>query len=349
MGMRGRTLSATVTLILVAGCGGFSPGLKGQSGTKAKAFQDPAPPIEIDAKAAHAHAAHLSAPEWKGRNSASDGDHEATRYSEAYLKGLGFVTGRQPFTHWSFRGTAENLLAVVPGKASDKFVVIGCHKDHIGTGWDGKVYPGANDNAGGCAGVLEAGAALKRRADNGQQQEPTVLLMLFSGEEKGLIGSAFYVKNPVKPSADGALQSIQLEQIKGMVQLDVIANGQPDKFDIDTADGDTEAILADVRKTAARRGMVPAVRPFLEHRPHHAAARELPPGATSDHASFRRAGVRAVLFYAEPLHRYLHHHDDTVQERDRFKKDPDNVFNDEKLAKLAQLGLDQALTWGTGN
>ncbi len=345
--MQRKALAVGLALVGVVGCGTLSPALRTGGGTL-RAQDTAAPVVEIDARAAHAHAAYLSAPEWKGRDSASEGDHEATRYAETYLEGLGFATARQDFKHWSFQGTAQNLIALIPGKSPDKFVVIGAHKDHIGVGWNGKTYPGANDNAGGCAGVLEVGAALKRRIDRGDRPEPTVLLMLFSGEEKGLIGSAFYVKNPAIPTADGKLAPIGLEQIKGMVQLDVIANGVPDKFDTDSAGADSPELKASINRLAARYGMSTEFRPFTEHTPHGLAARELPPGASSDHASFRRAGVQALLFYAEPIHRYLHHPDDTVQERDRFPKDPDNVFNDEKLAKLSQLGLDQALAWGTG-
>ena len=234
---------------------------------------------------------------------------------------------------------------MVPGKSADRFVVVGAHKDHIGTGWNGKIYPGANDDAGGCAGVMEVGAALKRRIDRGQVPDATVLLMLFSGEEKGLIGSAFYAKNSVVPQADGNLKPIGIKQIAGMVQLDVIANGVLDKFDTDMAGAEDPKIKADVLALARRHHMTTQFRIFNEHRPQHIAAKELPPGASSDHASFRRAGVPAVLFYAEPIHKYLHHPDDTVQERDGFKKDADNIFNDEKLAKLSQLGMDQALSW----
>lgn len=336
---------AGLALAGVAGCGTLSPAFQ-RGGMVLRAQGAPAP-VEIDAKAAHAHAAYLSAPEWKGRDSASEGDAEATRYAEEHFKRLGFATARQEFKHWSFSGAAHNLIALVPGKVPDKFVVVGAHKDHIGVGWSGRIFPGANDNAGGCAGVLEIGAALKRRIDRGERPEPSVLLMLFSGEEKGLVGSGHYVKNPGVPADDGSLAPISLGQIKGMVQLDVIANGKPDKFDTDTAGAASPALRAEISRLAARHGMETSFRPFVEHTPHGPAARELPPGASSDHASFRRAGVQAVLFYAEPIHKYLHHPDDTVQERDRFQKDGDNVFNDEKLARLSQLGLDQALAWGT--
>lgn len=346
MGMRTRAFSLAAALA-IAGCGAVSQipaGNRGMGPFGAFDSQDP-PPVEIDARAAHAHAAYLSAPELAGRDSASPGDYEATRYAEEFFRRLGFVTGRQAFKHWSFKGTAENLIAVVPGKSADRFVVVGAHKDHIGTGWNGQVYPGANDDAGGCAGVMEIGAALKRRIDRGEVPDATVLLMLFSGEEKGLVGSAYYTRNPVVPHVDGTLKPIRIGQIAGMVQLDVIANGQPDKFDTDMAGARDPALEKQIQELARRHRMTTRFRIFEEHRPHHLAARELPPGASSDHASFRRAGVRAVLFYAEPIHRYLHHPDDTVQERDRFQKDPDNVFNDEKLARLAQLGLDQAMIW----
>lgn len=300
----------------------------------------------IDAASAHAHAAWLSDVRWRGRDSASEGDHEATRYAEATLNGLGIATLRQPFKNYSIRGTAENLVGLLPGADPTRFVVFGAHKDHIGQSFNGAIYPGANDDAGGCAGVLEIARTLVRQRNQGTLPPVSVLFILFSGEEKGLIGSRFYTQNPVAPGPGGQPVKLDLKQFNGMVQLDVIANGKPADFSTDTAGGDDAAIRQQVIDTARRMAMRPIFRTFVEHIPHaHDLGDELPPGASSDHASFRRAGVRAVLFYAEPIHKYLHHPADTVQERDTFKKAETEVFNDAKLARLTQLGLTQALEW----
>ncbi|MEB3298785.1 MAG: M28 family peptidase [Candidatus Sericytochromatia bacterium] len=300
----------------------------------------------IDAASAHGHAAWLSDLRWKGRDSASEGDHEATRYAESTLNELGIATLRQPFKHFSIKGTAENLVGLLPGADPTRYVVFGAHKDHIGQSFTGAIYPGANDDAGGCAGVLEIARTLSRQRAQGVLPPVSVLFILFSGEEKGLVGSRFYTQNPVAPDPAGKPIRLDLKQFRGMVQLDVIANGRPAEFATDTAGGQDTALRQQVMDTAARMAMRPVFRPFVEHIPHpHEPVDELPPGASSDHASFRRAGVRAVLFYAEPLHKYLHHPMDTVQERDTIKKADTDVFNDAKLARLTQLGLEQALAW----
>ncbi|MBM3260133.1 MAG: M28 family peptidase [Candidatus Sericytochromatia bacterium] len=300
----------------------------------------------IDAAAAHAHAAWLSDIRWRGRDSASEGDNEATRYAESMLRGLGIATLRQPFKNYSIRGQAENLVGLLPGADPTRYVVFGAHKDHIGQAFNGALYPGANDDAGGCAGVLEIARTLANQRNQGVLPPVSVLFILFSGEEKGLIGSRYYTQNPVAPGADGKPVKLDLKQFRGMVQLDVIANGKPADFSTDTAGGDDAAIRQQVIDTARRMAMRPIFRTFVEHIPHnHDVNDELPPGASSDHASLRRAGVRAVLFYAEPIHKYLHHPADTVRERDTFQKAETEVFNDAKLARLTRLGLEQALEW----
>jgi hypothetical protein len=86
---------------------------------------------------------------------------------------------------------------------ADETVVIGAHYDHLGRGEPGsrasfskEIHNGADDNASGTAMVLEMARRLARRVDPLPRR---VVFMAFSGEERGLLGSAYYVNHPLYP------------------------------------------------------------------------------------------------------------------------------------------------------
>ncbi len=95
------------------------------------------------------------------------------------------------------RDTA-NVVAVLPGSdpaLGDEHVILGAHLDHIGRQGD-VLFPGANDNASGSAAVMAAAAALSRGKFKPRR---TVVFILFSGEEQGLLGAEAYVADPLLP------------------------------------------------------------------------------------------------------------------------------------------------------
>ena len=99
--------------------------------------------------------------------------------------------------------TAEsrNVLAKLPGTThADEVVMFGAHWDAYGVGAadaQGRtVRPGANDDALGVAGVLE----LARHFASAPRMERSLVFALWSGEERGLLGSETYAVNPVYPA-----------------------------------------------------------------------------------------------------------------------------------------------------
>ncbi len=110
---------------------------------------------------------------------------------------------------------SQNVLAKLPGsdpRLADEYVVYTAHWDHLGVGAtiDGdNIYNGALDNASGCASVLEIAKAFK-------QIEPppkrSILFLLVTAEEQGLLGSQHYSLNPVYPLAK-TLANINLDTI----------------------------------------------------------------------------------------------------------------------------------------
>lgn len=329
-------------LLLVA-CGTNQVGSLGsqeaQVATRAAASQ-------LNGERALAHVAYLTERKLAGRMTASEGDALADEYLVKHFRGLGLNVTLQPFTHPQFRGTANNVIAMLPAREkTDKYVVVGAHKDHLGQR-GGKIYYGANDNAGGTAAVMEIAQVLAEKAKRGEGPKANVLFMAFSGEELGLLGSAYYTRNPIVPTADGKASAITLKQIGGMVNLDCIAVGNTNTLGTDVAELGAQSTRS-LRDIAARHGMTTVFAPFkVPHGTREHAHEELPPGASSDHASFRRAGVRSICYYAEPVFsKYLHSPYDTIPARDEVKKSPADQFNIDNLVRIGGVGLETLETW----
>lgn len=123
----------------------------------------------------------------------------------------------QPVQGWSAelectfeKAAAEtaNIVGVLEGAGplAQETIVLGAHYDHIGRGEFGsrkpdarEVHNGADDNATGTAAVLELA---RRMTARGQPPARRLAFIGFSGEERGLVGSKFYVEHPLFPLSD---------------------------------------------------------------------------------------------------------------------------------------------------
>ncbi|WP_375562889.1 M28 family peptidase [Bernardetia sp. OM2101] len=93
----------------------------------------------------------------------------------------------------------ENVLGFLEGTdKKEELIVITAHYDHIGI-IDGKIYNGADDDGSGTTGVLELAEAFSLAKKEGNTPRRSILFMLVTGEEKGLLGSSYYSDNPVFP------------------------------------------------------------------------------------------------------------------------------------------------------
>ena len=79
---------------------------------------------------------------------------------------------------------------------NDEVVIVGAHYDHEGKENRGRVFGGADDNASGSAVILELARAFQNLEPKPRR---TILFILFTAEEKGLLGSRYYVENPLFP------------------------------------------------------------------------------------------------------------------------------------------------------
>ncbi len=111
----------------------------------------------------------------------------------------------------------RNVLGMIPGKNTKEYVIVGAHFDHLGVdpALDGdQIYNGADDNASGVSAVLQIARAF---VAGGQQPERNVIFAFWDGEEKGLLGSKYFVQTCPFVS-----------QIKGYLNFDMIGrNNKP--------------------------------------------------------------------------------------------------------------------------
>ena len=94
---------------------------------------------------------------------------------------------------------AQNIIGVLPGKKTrETHLVITAHHDHMGRSEDGILY-GADDNGSGISALIEVIRILSEAAKQGIRSKRTIVFVSTDAEEKKLVGSDYYVNNPVLP------------------------------------------------------------------------------------------------------------------------------------------------------
>ena len=185
------------------------------------------PPV-FTQKALIDHVAWLASSERAGRGLGTAELDEAAEYITGQMGAAGLEPGGDDGS-WFQRFTvpegpdgvpvkAMNVVGVLPGTRaewSDQSVVLSAHYDHLGLGWpdvhagdEGKVHPGADDNASGVAVLLE----LARNLAAGGGGSRNLVVIAFSAEETARSGSRHYVEHPRFP----------LEAVRGVINLDTV-------------------------------------------------------------------------------------------------------------------------------
>lgn len=175
----------------------------------------------------------------------------------------------------------RNVLAMIPGSdrtMRGEYIVIGAHYDGLGNQPDGRLNPGADDNASGTALVMEVARAMKAAK---ARPKRTIVFALWDGEEQGLWGSIYYVGHPIYP----------LNKTLANINIDMVGNGDG-KFQFRGVY--YGAAIWDFLKTALPADMLKDVVP----------ARGGPGG--SDHSSFLANGVPGFFIQTTGAH-YGHH------------------------------------------
>lgn len=182
---------------------------------------------------------YLAADELGGRAIGTEGEQKAADYLAGEFEKVGLQPKGtegffQPFTVSKPSNPHEEAVIGTDGegitgrnvvgfldKKADKTIVIGAHFDHLGMGGQGSlhrgdsaIHNGADDNASGTAALVALAEILKH-----QELKSNILFIAFSGEENGLWGSNYFVKNP----------TIDLTTVNYMINMDMVGRLNEEK------------------------------------------------------------------------------------------------------------------------
>lgn len=185
--------------------------------------------------------AFLASDDLKGRATGTDGEQKAAKYiadrfkdldiepkgTDGYLQKFTFLPKTDP--HKDIKYVTKNSDSTISGtnvigfidNKAEKTIVIGAHYDHLGLGNEGslhrgeaEIHNGADDNASGTSVMINLASKLKDNNTNNNY-----LFIAFSGEEMGLLGSNYFVKNA----------TLNLSSINYMINMDMVGRLKEDK------------------------------------------------------------------------------------------------------------------------
>jgi hypothetical protein len=200
----------------------------------------------------------------------SDASKPAPRFALAFRLTASIAATRSP-VH------SANVVAKLEGgdpKLKSEYVVVSAHLDHLGVGEPingDRINNGAMDDATGVAAVLDIAHRLK----NGPRPRRSVLFALFTGEEKGLLGSHYFAVRPTVPKAN-IVADMNFDMPLPLWTLKTVY-----------IPGETESTLgADARIVAAQQGIAVVPDPLPDRNVFIRA----------DQYSFVREGIPSLFF-----------------------------------------------------
>jgi hypothetical protein len=222
----------------------------------------------------------------------------------------------------------SNVVGFIEGTDSllkNEYVFVTAHYDHLGMSDSTVIYYGADDNASGTAGVIEIARAFAEAKKKGVGPKRSVVCMLVSGEEKGLLGSRFYVEFPLF-SLKQTVVDVNIDMIG---RVDEAHQGNPNYVYVigsDRLSTDLHQISEDANKRFVKLDL--DYKYNAPDDPNRFYER-------SDHYNFAERGIPAI-FYFNGTHADYHKPTDTADKID---------FN--ALSKRAQLAFCTA--WDIAN
>ncbi|MGB4839112.1 MAG: M20/M25/M40 family metallo-hydrolase [Saprospiraceae bacterium] len=235
----------------------------------------------------------LSSDDMEGREIGTEGERKASEYISKRFAELGLAKAGdnnsyfQTFSRKKSNNPhgedttstgitiyGKNILGYIDNKAANT-AIIGAHYDHLGYGSEGSLYVGekaihngADDNASGVAGVLYMAESIKKAGLKNQNY----LFICFSGEEKGLWGSNYYVNKT----------SLDKSKINYMVNMDMIGRLNNDK----------KLAVSGIGTSPAFESVIDGIKTSKL-----SIKKELSGMGPSDHASFYNAGIPVLAFF----------------------------------------------------
>ncbi|MBT5738407.1 MAG: M20/M25/M40 family metallo-hydrolase [Planctomycetes bacterium] len=185
----------------------------------------------------------LADPQLEGRENGSVGLEQATQWVANRFEEIGLQPAAPDgsyFDPWSESAEIvgekrtvplRNVIGMIPGTdetLSGQSVVVLAHVDHLGRGWpdvrsgnEGKIHPGADDNASGVAVMLETARILAGT----HRPARSVIFVATSAEEWGLRGARRYIESMEQWPAERAISVISIDAVGRLSEGKLLALG----------------------------------------------------------------------------------------------------------------------------
>ncbi len=197
----------------------------------------------------------LAAPSMYGRGMQHRGDSIAAEYLRSELKNNGVKPlCKNYFQYFTFPKTrtkppivtagyqSQNVCGYIPGE-TDTMVVFTAHYEHLGMSGD-TIFYGAHDNASGTAAVLDLSTT-----HHSLPTKYTYVFLFFSGEESGLIGSHYFVDNPL----------IDLSKVKLLINIDLFCGGSEGLMVVNANSGETAPFVDRMQAINDQQSLTPKI------------------------------------------------------------------------------------------
>jgi hypothetical protein len=307
------------------------------------------------------HVATLADDVFEGRAVGSRGGRAAAQYIVRQLRASRLTPAgvEDGYFQPCDRG-GRNILALWPGSdpvLKNEFIVVGAHYDHVGDGRLGHangpigyIYNGADDNASGCAALLETIEAL---SDAGVDTRRSILFAFWDGEEMGMVGSNHWFDAPTIPPSAIRL-AINIDMIgrlrNGRLEVDGTRTGYGLRRFLSRADDDSTWLDFSWELTANSDHW-----PFLEHRIPvvllHTGVHPDYHRPSDDADKINHAGLESVTRYLLdtvvasadadrlPAYRPAHRFESLAAQRSRSQRDAVTSRGDWPGANPPRLGI----------
>ena len=189
----------------------------------------------------------------------------------------------------------ENVIGFIKGSEKEhEYIIVSAHYDHLGKRYN-EIYHGADDNGSGTSALLEIAEAFSEAVKNSQPPKRSIIFIAFTGEEKGLVGSRYFMEFP----------TVEPVKIVTNLNIDMIGRNGDDFVHVIGASMITpklEELIENLNDKYTKLyldyslddGLTPS---FMYRR--------------SDQYNFSRFGVPAVFFY-NGSHKDYHRPSDTI-------------------------------------
>ena len=219
--------------------------------------------------------------------------------------------------HKSEKIKSENVLGYLEGTdKKDELIIITSHYDHEGIK-NGEIYNGADDDGSGTVAVMDIAEAFAIAKSEGNGPRRSILFMNVTGEEKGLLGSAYYASNPVFP-LENTVVNLNVDMIGRIGDREIETTNYVFLIGSDRLSTELHNISEDMNNTFTKMYLDYTFND--ESHPERFYYR-------SDHWNFAKNGI-PIIFYFSGVHADYHKPTDTVEkiEFDMLQKRAQLVF-----------------------